>query len=71
VLYNALEAVRIAALYCFPAMPRTSTEVWERLGLGEIGAITDISAEAVWGKLPSGNEVIKGDPLFPRIYEDK
>ncbi|MDP2401110.1 MAG: methionine--tRNA ligase, partial [Actinomycetota bacterium] len=70
VIYNALEAVRIAALYNAPVMPRTSADVWDRLGLGDIHAVTDIAAEAVWGALPAGITVTKGDPLFPRIYED-
>ena len=70
VLYNALEAVRIAALFCAPVMPATSAEVWRRLGLGDITAVTDLAAEAQWGRLPVGNAVVKGDPLFPRIVED-
>jgi len=70
VLYNALEAVRIAALFNAPVMPNTSAEVWRRLGLGDVNAVTDVIAEAEWGRLPVGNPVEKGEPLFPRIYED-
>jgi methionyl-tRNA synthetase len=36
VLYNALEAVRIAALFTAPVMPATSAEVWRSHGLGDI-----------------------------------
>jgi len=70
VLYNALEAVRIAALFTAPVMPQTSAEVWARLGLGPIDAVTDIADAAVWGGLPAGNRVIKGEPLYPRIYDE-
>ncbi len=70
VLYNALEAVRISALFCAPVMPGTSADVWRRLGLGDIHAVTGIAESAVWGGLPEGNPVVKGDALFPRIYED-
>jgi methionyl-tRNA synthetase len=70
VLYNALEAVRIAALFTAPVMPATSTEVWRRMGLGDPLAVTDIAAEAAWGGLPVGSAVIKGDALFQRIVED-
>ncbi len=70
VLYTALEAVRVAALFCAPVMPRTSAEVWRRMSLGDIGAVTDIEAAAKWGQLPSDNPVEKGDPLFPRIDKD-
>lgn len=67
VLYNALEACRILALYFAPFMPRTSAEVFRRLGLGDIAAVDDIEAATAWGQLPAGNEVEKGDPLFPRL----
>lgn len=70
VLYNALEAVRIAALFTAPVMPETSAEVWRRLGLGDISEVTDVAAEAVWGRLPAGSKVTKGDPLYPRIYDE-
>jgi methionyl-tRNA synthetase len=70
VLYNALEAVRIAALFTAPVMPETSAEVWNRLGLGDIVAVTDVASAAAWGGLPPGSPVTKGDPLFPRIYEE-
>jgi methionyl-tRNA synthetase len=70
VLYNALEAVRIAALFTAPAMPGTSAEVWSRLGLGDVRAVTDLASEAAWGGLPSGTMVRNGDPLFPRIYDE-
>ena len=51
-------------------MPGTSAEVWRRLGLGDVAAVTDIAAAAAWGGLPAGSHIVKGDPLFPRIYEE-
>ena len=71
VMYNALEAVRIAALFCAPVMPETSAEVWRRLGLGDIHEVTDLARAAAWGGLAEGLAVTKGDPLFPRIHEDE
>ena len=70
VLYNALEAVRIAALYTAPVMPRSSVEVWSRLGLGNVFATTDLAAESQWGRLPVGSPVVKGEALFQRIVEE-
>ena len=70
VIYNALEAIRIIALYMAPFMPSTSAEVYRRLGLGDIAAITDIEAATAWGQLPAGNQVEIGDPLFPRLDVD-
>ena len=67
VIYNALEAIRIIALYMAPFMPNTSAEVFRRLGLGDIATVTDIESATTWGGLPSGNVVEIGDPLFPRL----
>ena len=70
VIYNTLEAIRIIALYLAPFMPNTSAEVFRRLGLGDVAAITDIEAATKWGQLPVGNTVEIGDPLFPRLDVD-
>ena len=70
VIYNALEAIRIIALFLAPFMPNTSAEVFRRLGLGDIFALTDIEAESAWGRLPAGNAVVNGEPLFPRLDVD-
>ena len=67
VLYNAAEACRILALFFAPFMPNTSAEVFRRLSLGAIEGVDDIKATSVWGQLPAGNDVEKGDPLFPRL----
>ncbi len=67
VIYNALEAIRIIALYMAPLMPNTSAEVYHRLSLGDITEVTDIEAAGAWGGLPAGNAVEIGEPLFPRL----
>jgi methionyl-tRNA synthetase len=71
VLYNALEAVRVVALFIAPVMPNTSADVWERLGVGkDIREVTDLAQETAWGGLEPGSAVTKGDALFPRIVEE-
>ncbi|MDO4502646.1 MAG: class I tRNA ligase family protein, partial [Coriobacteriia bacterium] len=70
VMYNLLEAIRIIALYLAPFMPNTSNEVFTRLSLGDVTAVTDIAAATTWGGLPAGNDVAVGDPLFPRLDVD-
>jgi methionyl-tRNA synthetase len=62
--------VRIVAAFTAPVMPATSTEVWKRLGLGDVLAVTSLAEVARWGQLPVGNAVEKGDPLFPRIVDE-
>ena len=37
---------------------------------GDVEAVTDIEAATAWGKLPAGNTVEIGDPLFPRLDMD-
>jgi methionyl-tRNA synthetase len=69
VLYNALEAVRISALFTAPVMPSTSREVFARLGLGDPNNIDDLAEQTAWGLLPVGNPVDKGEALFQRIIE--
>jgi methionyl-tRNA synthetase len=67
VLYSALEACRVTALYTAATMPATSDEVMARLGLPPASNVIDLEEAAKWGGLPAGNEVRKGDPLFLRI----
>ncbi len=67
VIYNALEAIRIIALYMAPFAPNTSAEVFRRLGLGPVTDVTDIEAATAWGGLAAGNAVEVGEPLFPRL----
>jgi methionyl-tRNA synthetase len=67
VMGDALEALRIVALLTFPAVPRTSQEIWERIGLAGDIADQRLPDGAAWGGYPGGLKVVKGDPLFPRI----
>ncbi|MDR1083263.1 MAG: methionine--tRNA ligase [Coriobacteriales bacterium] len=71
VLYNILEAIRIMALLFAPVMPSTSTEVFRRLGLGDVFEADELKDALRWGALPANNEVIVGDPLFPRLKEEE
>jgi len=67
IMGDALEALRIVALLAFPAMPATSTTIWERIGLEEAPVDARLPAAAAWGIYPGGLPVTKGDALFPRI----
>jgi len=70
VIYNALEVIRLLALYYAPFMPHTSSEVFRRLSLGN--SLTEVSLieASQWGGLPFGNVVEKGEALFPRLDID-
>ena len=67
VLGDALEALRIVTILASPALPATTQEIWQRLGLP--GAVTEqrVPGDVRWGGYPGGLPVVKGAPLFPRI----
>ena len=67
VMGDALEALRVVAVLAYPAVPRTSQEIWERIGLKGNVADQRLPEGAEWGGYPGGVTVVKGDPLFPRI----
>jgi methionyl-tRNA synthetase len=71
ILYECAEALRIAALLMWPAMPDRMAEVCRRLGFSEIEAVTaggagNLSAWAEWGGLKPGATVAQGEGLFAR-----
>ena len=65
VIYNALEAIRIIALYMAPFMPNTSAEVFRRLGLGEIAGVTDIQEAHGLGPVARQRRRGGGRPPLP------
>jgi len=67
VMGDALEALRIVSILANPALPTTTQEIWNRIGL--TGNITDlrINADTKWGQYTGGTQVVKGQPLFPRL----
>lgn len=70
VIYNTLEALRIAAVLISPVMPDSSKELMSRLGIEDISSQNFDSIEK-WGGLPSGNTLTRGNALFPRIKYEK
>ncbi|MCD6335390.1 MAG: methionine--tRNA ligase [Candidatus Latescibacteria bacterium] len=70
-LYDLLETLRHLAVLLHPFMPKKSEQIWRRLGLRE--ALTDqrIETLARWDGLQPGTELLKGEPLFPRIESEK
>jgi methionyl-tRNA synthetase len=71
VLYNQVEAVRLAAFLVLPFMPASGEGIWERLGYDDSIHDHHLPAESAWGLFPAGQKVVKGQPLFPRIKKGK
>lgn len=67
VIYNLLEAIRIAAHLLMPLMPQTSAEALRRLSCEDEASSDDLKGICTWGLLAGGQPVEKGDPLFPRL----
>jgi methionyl-tRNA synthetase len=67
VMGDALEALRIVSILANPALPTTTQEIWNRIGL--TGNITELRIEkdTKWGQYVGGTTVVKGQPLFPRL----
>ena len=70
VIWNLLEVIRIAAELYDPFMPSISAEVRRRLSL-DPAPTRDLEAACRWGGLAGGAPVEKGDPLFPRLVDEK
>ena len=65
ILFDCLEALRIAACLLAPIAPRTATEVFRRLGIDR--RAEDVRAsDFAWGQLPLGAPLPSAPPLFPR-----
>jgi methionyl-tRNA synthetase len=69
VLYQLADALRLMALFTFPAVPRAAQELWSRLGLDGLVDGHAYPDHLHWGLLPEGARVTIGDPLFPRIED--
>ncbi len=66
VLGDCLETLRIATLLAQAVIPDATSELWRRLGFGDHISAQRFPDALVWGQLPAGNVLTKGDPLFPR-----
>jgi methionyl-tRNA synthetase len=66
ILYNLLEALRITAVLITPFMPGSAAKMLAQLGIADAGGQNYESIEA-WGGLKVGNELKRGESLFPRV----
>ncbi len=70
VLFEAGEALRIAALLLYPVMPSSCAEILKRLGATKPSGELRLDADATWGS--AGRLTTqKGDPLWPRLEAEK
>ncbi|MCE2540499.1 MAG: methionine--tRNA ligase [Acidobacteria bacterium] len=71
-LYDVSEAVRIAAVLLTPVMPSSCREVLARVGAPVVDPGLNLDRDAVWTTPPGAErQVVKGDPLWPRLDPDR
>lgn len=66
VLYVLAEALRFVAVLVGPVMPSTVGRIFEQLGVKQ-DALKTWASLAKFGGTPKGQQVSKGDAVFPRI----
>jgi methionyl-tRNA synthetase len=67
IVYNTLEALRIAAILLAPVLPAATQEVWTQLGITTPLSSQRLQDASRWGGLSAGTRVRVGRPIFPRI----
>jgi len=66
VIYNLLEMIRHLALMLLPFIPTASEKILGYLGQADMKVYAD---ERTWGRLQSGTQLQKAEPLFPKVVE--
>jgi methionyl-tRNA synthetase len=67
VLSDALEALRVIAVFASPLMPDAAARLWEQLGIPEALDTQRLPDAAGWGLVEPGTRTTKGESLFPRL----
>ncbi len=70
ILYQCVEAVRIASLLLWPVLPQRMADLWQALGLPTEPGPRRLDELGAWGGLSPGGPVAKV-ALFPRIEQPK
>ncbi len=64
-LFEMVEAVRIAALLLWPAMPSSCAEIWRRMGAAGPIAESRLDRDAAW--TGGARRIVQGPALWPRL----
>ncbi|MEM8738342.1 MAG: methionine--tRNA ligase [Planctomycetota bacterium] len=77
VLYDCIEALRIASVLLWPFLPDACEKFWKRIGcnyaehMNDHGGRGKLTEWIRWGQLQPGSAVEKGAALFPRYQVPK
>jgi methionyl-tRNA synthetase len=71
VLYTMAETLRLTAVLLTPFLVEAPDKIWAQLGIEGSPAQFNYQEATVWGRLKPGIQTRKGNPIFPRIEEEK
>ena len=66
VMAHLVESLRVASILLQPFLTQAPRKIWEQLGIEE-GELTAWDSTKQVGLIPEGNELRKGEPIFPRL----
>lgn len=68
VMYHLAETLRIVSVLLQPFLTRTPHLIWNQLGIASSDVdLVSWDSASVFGRLSVGSQVVKGDPIFPRL----
>ncbi len=71
VMVSLMESLRVTAISVAPFLPFTAQGIWSQLGYADEVSQHTLAETEAWGKIPVGQKIAKGQPLFPRIEKKK
>ncbi len=71
VMYTLLERLRQLSWLLEPFLPHIAPKIREQLGCAAAEQGKTWEQAKIWGGLPEGGTISKGEPLFPRLEEPK
>jgi methionyl-tRNA synthetase len=66
VMYHLAESLRIISILIQPFLTQTPFKIWQQLGI-EADELTTWESASVFGTIPACTQLLKGDPIFPRL----
>jgi methionyl-tRNA synthetase len=69
-LYEALETLRLIAVFAGPIMPGAADRLWTQLGIPRPLDGERLPGAAAWGGMEPGARTRRGESLFPRLEDE-
>jgi methionyl-tRNA synthetase len=70
IMFNLAEVLRISSIRLAPFLPFTAQAIWAQLGYEDNVHQHYLNETEDWGKIPVGQKIKTGPPLFPRIDKE-